>query len=572
MGTFVLLLDGMRLSVQDSRRAKIERASCPRGFMSGEISVKNSVEYLSETHAKLDIAVSAAEFQPAYQKAAKQLAKKVNIPGFRPGKAPLRVLEANIGRGYLIEEAINENLDSYYQSAAEEFGIKPMARPEVSINQVPEMSGAADDKSELNFTVEVDIRPEISLPDPREIKIEVTAGAAGEEDIEAALTDLRKRFATLSNAERPAVDGDYLNIDLVAKLGEEEVDDMQGVSYLLGSENMLEGQDEALQGAKAGDVVTFTSTLAGGEHAGAEAEVSITVNSVKESVLPDVDDDFAQLASEFDTVAELREDLEKSATKQKKTEAVIAAQQKLIDELMAKADFPLPESVVEEELNHQLQNEGKEDDAERKAELLPEIEKQLRLQLLLDEYAIGFDITVEQNELLNFLVQQAQMYGMDPNQFIQAAAQSNQINAFAGEMARNKAIISALRLAQVVDESGAAVDLDEVFGEAPEAEKLPEFSKKPSRKITPAKDTAKKPAAKKADAKKDAAKKPVAKKAPAKEKASADKAKAPKKAAVEAPAKSALKADWIAYRVAKGDLGEAEAKKLTKEQLINFGA
>lgn len=543
--------------------------------MSGEISVKNSVEYLSETHAKLDIAVSAAEFQPAYQKAAKQLAKKVNIPGFRPGKAPLRVLEANIGRGYLIEEAINENLDSYYQSAAEEFGIKPMARPEVSINQVPEMSGAADDKSELNFTVEVDIRPEISLPDPREIKIEVTAGAAGEEDIEAALTDLRKRFATLSNAERPAVDGDYLNIDLVAKIGEEEVDDMQGVSYLLGSENMLEGQDEALQGAKAGDVVTFTSKLAGGEHAGAEAEVSITVNSVKESVLPDVDDDFAQLASEFDTVAELREDLEKSATKQKKTEAVVAAQQKLLDELTAKADFPLPESVVEEELNHQLQNEGKEDDAERKAELLPEIEKQLRLQLLLDEYAIGFDITVEQNELLNFLVQQAQMYGMDSNQFIQAAAQSNQINAFAGEMARNKAIISALRLAQVVDESGAALDLDEVFGEAPEAEKLPEFNKKPSRKITPAKDTAKKPAAKKADAKK-----PAAKKAPAKEKASADKAKAPKKAAkqpaqqaaVEAPAKSVLKADWIAYRVAKGDLGEAEAKKLTKEQLINFGA
>lgn len=547
--------------------------------MSGEISVKNSVEYLSETHAKLDIAVSAAEFQPAYQKAAKQLAKKVNIPGFRPGKAPLRVLEANIGRGYLIEEAINENLDSYYQSAAEEFDIKPMARPEVSINQVPEMSGAADDKTELNFTVEVDIRPEISLPDPREIKIEVTAGAAGEEDIEAALTDLRKRFATLSNAERPAVDGDYLNIDLVAKIGEEEVDDMQGVSYLLGSENMLEGQDEALQGAKAGDVVTFTSKLAGGEHAGAEAEVSITVNSVKESVLPDVDDDFAQLASEFDTVAELREDLEKSATKQKKTEAVIAAQQKLIDELMAKADFPLPESVVEEELNHQLQNEGKEDDAERKSELRPEIEKQLRLQLLLDEYAIGFDITVEQNELLNFLVQQAQMYGMDPNQFIQAAAQSNQINAFAGEMARNKAIISALRLAQVVDESGAAVELDEVFGEAPEAEKLPEFNKKPSRKITPAKDTAKKPAAKKDAAKKADAKKPAAKKAPAKEKASADKSKAPKKvakqpakqAAVEAPAKSALKADWIAYRVAKGDLGEAEAKKLTKEQLINFG-
>ncbi|WP_353066361.1 trigger factor [Arcanobacterium hippocoleae] len=505
--------------------------------------MNNSVEYLSDTRVKLDIAVPAAEFGAAYDKAAKSLAKQVNIPGFRKGKAPRRVLEANIGKGYIIEQAINDNLDSYYQQAVAEAGVKPMSRPEVEINEVPEMKGEKDETA-LKFTVAVDVVPEISLPDPAGITIEVPATDVSDADVEAALTDLRERFATLTDVDRAAKVGDYVNIDLVAKIGDEEVDDMAGVSYKIGDGNMLEGQDEALTGVQAGDTVEFSAKLAGGANEGEAAEVTITVHSVKESVLPEADDDFAQLASEFDTIAELQDDLRESAAKKKSREQLMGAEQRLVDELLKRADFPLPESVVEEEVKRHLEQEGKHDDDAHATEVRKEVTEQLKLQLLLDAYAEGYGVDVAQEELLNFLVSQAQMYGMDPNQFIQAAAQANQINAFAGELARNKGVIASLRRANIVDEKGAKVDVVAVLGEAPEDEKTPEFEKKIARKATTA---------------------PVTEIAKAAEKAAAQAADE-----VVAPAKSALKAEWIAYRVATGELTEAEAKKLTKDQLIEY--
>lgn len=517
--------------------------------------MKNSIEYLSDTRVKIDVAVTATDFVPAYEKAAKSLAKQVNIPGFRKGKAPRRVLEANIGKGYIIEQAINDNLDSYYQQAVAEAGVKPMSRPEVSINEVPEMKGAKDE-TELKFTVEVDVAPEISLPDPAGITIEVPSSKVSDDDVETALTDLRERFATLTEVDRKSEKGDYVNIDLVAKIGAEEVDDMAGVSYKIGDGNMLPGQDEALTGVKAGDIVEFKAKLAGGAHEGEEADVSVTVHSVKESVLPAADDDFAQLASEFDTIDELKADLRENAAKTKANEQLMGAEQKLVDELVKLADFPLPESVVEEEVKRHLEQEAKSDDDQHAEEVRAEVAQQLKLQLLLDAYAEGYGIDVSQDELLNFLVSQAQMYGMDPNQFIQAAAQANQIGAFAGELARNKSVVASLRRANVVDDEGNKVDVAAVLGAAPEDEKNPEFGKKIERKAV---KSAKPKAEKKTDSKAKAEKK-VDVKAPA--------AKDAKK--VEAPAKSALKAEWIAYRVATGELTEAEAKKLTKDQLIEY--
>ncbi|MDY5585187.1 MAG: trigger factor [Arcanobacterium sp.] len=522
-------------------------------LMSGVISVKNSVEYLSETRAKLEVAVSAEEFKPAYDKAAKELSKKVNVPGFRPGKAPLRVLEATIGKGYILEQAINDNLDTYYQQVMVENGLKPMARPEVSIDEVPEMAGAKDE-TELKFVVEVDVAPEISLPNPASIVIEVPSTEVSEDDVEAALTDLRERFASLTDVKRKAKEGDYLNIDLVATIGDEEVDDMAGVSYRLGEGNMLEGQDEALTGVKAGDVVEFTSKLAGGEHEGEEATVKVTVNSVKESVLPEADDEFAQLASEFDTIDELKADLRETAGKSKANEQLFGAEQKLIDELLKRADFPVPAGTVEEEVLRHLEGEGKAADDEHGNEVREDVEKQLKLQLLLDAYAEGFAVEVGQEDLLNFLMQQAQMYGMNPNDFIQAVVQSGQINAFAGELARNKAVIAAMRLTKVVDDKGNDVDVTAVLGEAPEGQVIPEFDAPLTRKIS-------KSAAK--------AEKPAKKAAKAEEKTEEAVASAEE---ISAPAKSALKAEWVAYRVATGELTEAAAKKLTKDELIEFKA
>ncbi len=512
--------------------------------------MKNSVEYLSETRAKLAVNVSAEEFEPAYNKASKSLAKQVNVPGFRPGKAPRRVLEATVGKGYIIEQAINDTLDSYYQQAVMDAKVKPMSRPEVSIDEVPEMTGK-DDKTALKFVVEVDIAPEISLPNPADVTIEVESTDVTDDDVTAALDDLRERFATLTDVKRKAKQGDYLNIDLIATIGDENVDDMAGVSYRIGDGNMLEGQDKALTGAKVGDVIEFTTKLAGGDHAGEEANVSVTVNSVKESVLPEADDEFAQLASEFDTIAELKDDLRETAAKSKGNEQLFTAEQKLIDELVERAQFPLPQGVIEEEIAHHLQGEGKEVTDEHAAEIRPEVEKQLKMQLLLEEYADAFKVEVTQNEIINFLVQQAQMYGMDPNQFIQAAAEANQLAAFSGELARNKGVLAAIRLAKVVDDKGKAVDVATLLGEAPENEVTPEFNKKPTRKIAKATKSTKTKSAK----------------------AKAEKViTEPASDEVVAPAKSAKKAEWIAYRVATGELTEAAAKKLTKDELVNYEA
>ncbi|MCI6574378.1 MAG: trigger factor [Arcanobacterium sp.] len=525
--------------------------------------MKNSAQFTSETHAILSIAVSAEEFSPAYNKAAKALAKQVNIPGFRPGKAPRRVLEAQIGKGYIIEQAINDSLDTYYQNAAEELGVSPMSRPEVEISQVPEMKGKGD-TTELRFTIEADVRPEISLPNPADVTIEVASAEVTDADVEEELTKLRERFATLTDVDRAADKGDYVNIDLVATIGDENVDDVSGVSYKIGDSTMLEGQDEALIGAQAGDDVTFTSTLQGGEHEGEEAEVTITVHSVKESTLPEADDEFAQLASEFDSIGELRDDLKKTVEQNKKQEQLMGAEQKLIDALMEAANVPLPQAVIEEEIATHLGNEGLESGDQHAEEIRPDVEKGLKMQLLLDEYALAYGVKTDQNELIQFLFQQAQMYGMDPNQFIQTAVQAGQLGAFTAELARNKAVIAAMRLANVVDADGNKVDVAAVLGAAPDDELTPEYGKAPTRTITPKAETSAESADEESAAEPEDA-------ATEQQEVTASHADTSDDAP-SAPAKSAKKAQWVAYRVATGELDEAAATALTKDELINFGA
>lgn len=498
----------------------IERCVCPKGPKNPggrgcpQIrewrTVKQIVEHLSETRAKLSVEVDAKEFEPDYNKAVKEVAKQVQIPGFRPGKAPRRVVESKIGRGYVIEQAINDNLDKYYQAAVAEAGIRPMSRPEVDIDEVP-----ADASTSFKFTVVVDVRPDIWLPNPADFTVTVPSAEITDEDVDKELDALRERFATFTNVDRAAAEGDYLTIDMVATIDGEEVDDVEGISYHIGDNNMLEGQDEALTGAKAGDEVRFTAKLAGGEHEGEEADILIRVHSVKVSELPEADDEFAQLASEFDTVEELRADLTETAKKNKSNDQLSGAYQDLENQLMEASDFPLPENTINEEVDSHLRNEGLELDDPHGKEIRPEIERQLRQQLLLDAYAEAFKVDVPQEELLEFIFTQAQMYGMDPSQFIQAAAQANQINAFSAELARNKALIAALRLANVKDESGAEVNVAEILGDAPENEVVPEFTEKPAKKADDATESEEAPAEAEA-APAEAEEAPAAKKADAK--------------------------------------------------------
>ncbi len=465
--------------------------------------MKSSYEYLEPTKVKLTVEVPFEEFKPAIDAAAKEIGKQVSIPGFRKGHVPSRVLEAQFGRGALVQEAVNNNLDSYYVSSMRENDLVPLSRPEVEVTAVPIEK---NDTSALVFDATVDVRPAIVLPDPATLTLTVDSVAVSDEDVEERLTSLRERFGTLKDVDRPAKEGDFLTIDMTASIEGEDIDSVSGVSYKVGSGTMLPTMDEHLVGVTAGETVTFTDKLAGGEHEGEEAGVTIIVCDVKESELPEADDDFAQLASEFDTISELREDLREQVGKDKRTNQVHAARDLLLEELRKVASFPIPESVVETEVASHLEREGKPADDPHADEIREEIVEVMRDQFILDTLAEAFETRAEQNELYQFLLEQAQMYGMDPNQFVQAAVQTNQIGAFAQELTRGKALISALRLTKVVDGEGTEISVTEVVGEAPEEEATPDFA---ALKVTAQERAAKaaaaaKPATKSATKKTDA--------------------------------------------------------------------
>jgi trigger factor len=320
----------------------------------------------------------------------------------------------------------------------------------------------AEDGQELKFTVEVDVRPEVQLPELSGLSIEVDEVKASDADIEERLTALQQRFGTLQGVDRPVETGDFVSIDLDAKIGDEEVDAVKGISYEVGSNNMLDGMDEALVGMTAGETKTFVAPLAGGDREGESSDVTVTVQSVKVRQLPELDDDFAQLASEFDTLEELRADVARQAERAKKFEQGVQARDKVLEQLLEAVEIPVPDGVVEAEVRAHLEGEDRLEDDEHRAEVDDSTRKALKAQFLLDAIVETEEISVEQPELIEYLVTSAQQYGMDPNQFAQAIDQQGQIPAMVAEVARRKALASVLEKANVVDTAGNAVDLNEV--------------------------------------------------------------------------------------------------------------
>ncbi|MEZ7898716.1 MAG: trigger factor [Flaviflexus sp.] len=558
--------------------------------MTGVTFVKSNVEQLEPTRVKITLDVEWDELKPAVDTATKHMSQQVNIPGFRRGKVPTRVLENHLGRGAIIEHAVNDSLDGYYQQVIAENELSPIGQPSVDITQWPNLEGAHG--GTLVIEIEVDTRPEINLPELSGITLTTDKPVVTDEDIEASLTEMRERFATLKTVDRPVAAKDYVSIDMEAKIGDEVVDSVSGISYELGSGKLLDGIDEALEGLQAGETTTFKSTLAGGDHEGEEADVTVTVQSVKESELPEADDDFAQLASEFDTIDEFKEDLRSSVEKTKLTETVYAARDLLLEELNKQLDVPVPAAVIDQEIKRHLEAEGKEVGDPHGDEIREDTEKAFRDQMILDAIVEKLEVEIGQDELLEFMVQQAQMYNIEPNQFIQAAAQTNQVSAFASELTRNKALILSLREVKVVDQDGEEIDVKSVIdeqegntedveagamsaaaaveepaeeteevtveAEADKADEAEAEEKAPAKKPAAKKAPAKKASAKKAETEdaeaegeeKPAAKKPAAKKAPAK--------KAPAK---KAPAKKAETEDAEAEGEGKPAAKKAAAKK-----------
>ena len=468
--------------------------------------MKTTVEKLSPTRAKLSISVTPEELKPSIAEAYKTIAGQVSIPGFRKGKVPPPIIDQRVGRAVVLEQAVNQGLDGFYRSAVDEHSLRPLGRPEADIATWP---SDKDFSGDLELTIEVDVRPEVTLPDYSKITLTVEAAEVTDADVDEELDRLRSRFGTLVPADRPAKKGDFTQLDLVARIGDEEVDTASSVSYELGSGELIEGIDEALDSLSAGEATTFRAPLLGGDHEGEEAEITVTLTAVKERELPDADDDFAQIASEFDTIAELREGLREQAARGKTLQQGSEARDKLVEKLLEIVEIPVPQQLIEDEVHRHLESENRLDDDEHRKEVAESSEKAFRSQILLDSIVEAEKVDVSQDEITQYLVQGAMQYNMEPNEFIQALSENGQLPQVLGEVSRNKALAVVLGRVTVKDTKGKKVDLDQFVvkpdeGDA-DASSATDEAAESGEAEKPKKAAAKKaPAKKKPDAKKDA--------------------------------------------------------------------
>ena len=433
--------------------------------------MKTAVEELSPTRVRLSVEVSFEELKPSLDKAYREVSRQVRIPGFRPGRVPPRVIDMRVGRGAVLSEAVNDALPELYSKAVQEAEVFTLGQPEVDITQL-------EDGKELTFTAEVEVRPKFELPDLSGLSVTVENAAVTPDDVEEYLSSLRERFASLKTAQRPAEDGDFVTIDLSASVDGEPIEDAQasGLSYQLGSGTMLEGLDEALAGMSAGDSTTFTSELAGGDAAGQQADVTVTVQSVKVKELPELDDDFAQLASEFDTLGELRADTRKQLERVKRLRQASQARDRAVDALVDSVDIPLPENYVQHELEHARESvdnqlsqlrmsledylQSREQTAEEwEAELLQQSQRAVKVGFVLDEVARTENLSVNQAELSYFVADQAQRMGVGPEVLARQLSESGQIGAAVTEVLRSKAATLVAERVKVTDEAGNDIDI-----------------------------------------------------------------------------------------------------------------
>lgn len=420
--------------------------------------MKSTVETLEPTKVRVTVEVPYEELKSQMDQAYKDIAAQVQIPGFRKGHVPPRIIDQRFGRAAVIEQVVNDELPKLYSTAISDNELRPMTQPEVEVTEIPTTTGPLS--GQMVFTADVDVVPAFELPElGADTVIEVDTTEVTDEDVQHELDELRGRFASLKSVKRQAKTGDFVTIDLTAKVGDEEVDTVSDVSYEIGSGTMLDGQDKALRGTHAGDDVTFTSTLKGGDHEGEEAEVSLHVQSVKTRELPEADDDFAQMVSEFDTMDELLADLREQATTTKRSEQALQARDRLVEKLLADTEILLPEPAVEHELSHRVKDD---DSAKVKKEARAEVEKDLRTDLISEELAKKLDVQVSQQELIDYMIQMSQQFGMDINQLFQ---DSSQVSSMVAQLGRTKALIEALRSVSVKDTDGNDVDLSAFFGD-----------------------------------------------------------------------------------------------------------
>jgi trigger factor len=511
--------------------------------------VKSTIENLGPTRVRLAIEVPWGDLDHAFGEVYKELGRQVRVPGFRPGKVPNRILDQRIGRPVVLEQVVQHAVPEVYSEVVREHQVRVLSQPDVEVTRI-------DDGDTLAFTAEVDVAPTLELPELDSLAVTVDDVEVTDEEIDGQVDTMRERFAVLTGVDRAAADGDYVSIDLEAKLDGEVLEDgtTSGMSYEVGTGTLMEGLDEAVRGLSADESATFTTALLSGDNAGRDAEVTVTVRSVKAKDLPELDDEFASTASEFDTLAELRDDVRARLGRVKVMQQGSQARDKLVEHLLEVTEVPVPENLVERELQwrtqameRELQQAGMDWDSYFEmagidgreaydADMRGNVENAVRTQFVLDAIADAREVTVDNDDLSAQIMAQAQRNRMSPEQYAQQLQQGNGIADFVADVRRTKALAQLLEQTTITDASGNEVDLEALRPrtERPEGEDSAE--EKPKKKA----------AAKKAPAKKAPAKKAAAAEAPddeASEEASddADAEEKPKKkaAAKKAPAKKA---------------------------------
>jgi trigger factor len=433
--------------------------------------VKTDVEELSPTRVKMTVEVPFEELKPSLDKAYREVGRQVRIPGFRPGHVPPRIIDQRLGRGAVLEQAINDAVPQLYGKALEDSEIRALGQPDLEITQL-------DDGQQLAFTAEVDVRPRFELPDLSAISVTVENAEVGPDEVEEYLSDLRERFASLKSVDRPAAEGDYVSIDLSASVGGKLVEDAQasGISYEVGSGTLLDGLDETLTGMSAGDSTNFTAELAGGDRAGQQADVSVTVHSVKVKELPELDDEFAQSASEYDTLGEFRAGTRTRLESVKRLGQVGQARDRALDAVLSRLDIPLPDRLVESEvesrqrsLDEQLEQSGTTreayleargiTDVDLQAEITADARRSVKASFVLDELASAEDLRVEQEELNAYIVEQAYRLGVPPDRLAKEIVDRGQLPLAMAEVLRGKALRLLTERVTVTDEAGRPVDI-----------------------------------------------------------------------------------------------------------------
>jgi trigger factor len=434
--------------------------------------VKTDVEELGPTRVKLTIEVPFEELKGSLDKAYREVGRQVRVPGFRPGRVPPRIIDQRFGRGVVLEQAVNEAVPQLYGQALQENDVFALGQPDLEITKL-------DDGKELAFTAEVDVRPKFELPDLHGLPVTVDNAVVTPDEVEEYIGGLRERFASLKGVDRPVEDGDFTSIDLSASVDGEPVEDAQvsGYSYQVGSGSLLDGLDEALTGLSAGESTEFSAELVGGDHGGEQAEVTVTVHSVKVKELPELDDEFAQSASEYDTLGEFRAGTRGQLENMKRMQQVGQARERALEAVLAKIDIPLPDSMVNSEiqmrrdsLDEQLERAGTSMDdylatsgqtAEQlETEITDSARRSVKAGFVLDQLARQEELNIEQDELNSFVIEQAYRMGVQPDRLAQELADRNQIGSVITEVLRGKALTLITERATVTDEAGQPVDIE----------------------------------------------------------------------------------------------------------------